>query len=275
MRPTLRLFDGFPHTTPALAKDVRELQSLLLAKGLPTKIDGFFNMQTQMSVQEYQKRNKLAVTGIADANTWALLLGKAPAAVPPTPTTPTTPTRPQPVTNLSRYIFQTAYSRNDPALIKQLNELKKYDSMVRETAAFYGIPSAVVAGIGSRESAWGLALTPPGPGGTGDGGHGRGLLQVDDRWHVDFINSGKWANAKDNIIYGCALLKNFMTHYETKGGITDKLLVLQAAVAAYNAGPRRVLESYQAGSGFDFYTTGRNYSVDTLSRAGWFQLWGW
>ena len=76
-------------------------------------------------------------------------------------------------------------------LVKQLEETKKYELIIRKVAAQYQIPPALIAGIGSRESHWGLALSPVGPTGTGDNGHGRGLMQIDDRWHKDFIESEK------------------------------------------------------------------------------------
>jgi hypothetical protein len=40
--PTLRLFDGFDHTSPQLRDEVMELQELLNAKGIAVVIDGFF-----------------------------------------------------------------------------------------------------------------------------------------------------------------------------------------------------------------------------------------
>lgn len=268
-RTTLRLFDGFDHTSPQLRNDVKELQMLLRKNGYTTvSVDGMFNITTQKALQAYQQLKKLPVTGLVDDATWAVLLGT-------NTTTSSTPASTTPAASSSGFKFQTTYATQDVTLLKQLEALKAFATTVTDVATKFGLPPSVICGIGSRESAWGLALTPPGPGGTGDGGHGRGLLQVDDRWHPDFIASGKWADGRENLIYGGALLKSFMDYFVSKGGWKPGIQTLQAAVAAYNAGPRRVLEGVNAGQDVDFFTTGRNYSKDVLSRSGWFQLYGW
>ena len=51
--------------------------------------------------------------------------------------------------------------------------------------------------------------------------------------------------------------------------------LLQAAVASYNTGTGNVLKAIQDQRDIDYYTAGRNYSKDTLDRAGWFQIQGW
>jgi len=53
------------------------------------------------------------------------------------------------------------------------------------------------------------------------------------------------------------------------------LRLLQSAVASYNTGAGNVLRAVRDGRDVDFYTAGRNYSSDTLNRAGWFQNHGW
>jgi hypothetical protein len=58
-------------------------------------------------------------------------------------------------------------------------------------AALYRLDPLVLAAIVERESRGGEALSPPGPAGVGDGGHGRGLMQIDDRWHGLFVSTGR------------------------------------------------------------------------------------
>lgn len=262
-RPTLRLFDGFKHTSPSLKPQVTELQQILKAKGYNIVPNGEFGSTTQQAVQIFQRSKSLPGTGIVDAATWNALLGTIPA---PTPVN-------KPTSNTG-IIFPTTYAANDPHLTKQLAELNsKYIAFARAASVKYGVPLSTIAGIGSRESHWGLALTPPGPGGTGDGGHGRGLMQVDDRWHIPFIESGRWAIAEDNIHYGTAVVKSCMDFFR-KANWPDGEMLLRASVAGFNAGPRRVLESYNAGLGIDYYTAGRDYSQDVMSRVGWFQQLG-
>jgi len=255
-RPTLRLYDGYSHTSPHLKDDVKELQTLLRGYGYRVRVDGEYGPYTENVVRLFQKAKGMTSDGVVGPYTWSILLKKA--APKDKETT-----------------FQTSYSKWDRTLLQQLEEVKKYEKIVKKVAAKYGIPAAVIAGIGSRESHWGLALTPPGPGGTGDHGHGRGLLQVDDRWHVPFVQSGKWAEAKENIIYGCAVLKNCMDYFVKKADWEMSFKLIKAGVAGYNCGPRRAWDGYRMGYGVDYYTTGRNYSKDVLERAGWFQLHGW
>jgi len=256
-RPTLRLYDGQNNTSPQLRDAVKELQTLLKQLGYRVNPDGEFGPFTENVVKLFQASKGQMADGVVGPETWALLLNK------PAPKNPST-------------AFQTSYAKWDKAMLRQLEELKKYEAVVRKVAAQYGLPAAVIAGIGSRESHWGLALTPPTPAGTGDGGHGRGLMQVDDRWHIPFIQSGKWADARENIIYGCAVLKTSIDYMVKKGGMNPtNFLTIQAGVAGYNCGPKRVVEGLAAGYDVDYYTTGRNYSNDVLQRAGWFQLQGW
>lgn len=257
-QPTLRLNDGYSHTSPHLSEAVKELQTLLKGYGYRVQVDGGFGPFTENVVKLFQASKGLEPDGVVGATTWALLLN-----------------RPIPPQVQSGLAFQTSYAKTDKSLMRQLEEIKQYEDTVKKVSARYEIPASVIAGLGSRESHWGLALTPPGPGGTGDGGHGRGLLQIDDRWHKAFIDSGKWADAKENIIYGCAVLKNSIDFFAKKTGWKMGFDLLKAGIAGYNCGPSRAFESYSKGLGVDYYTAGRNYSKDVLERAGWFQLYGW
>jgi hypothetical protein len=94
--------------------------------------------------------------------------------------------------------FPTTIAPHNPDMLAQAAEAKKYEQLIRASAAKFGLQVCVVCGIGSRESRWGLALKPPGPTGTGDAtpraprpplrtgpmppdgqGYGRGLMQID------------------------------------------------------------------------------------------------
>ncbi len=119
-----------------------------------------------------------------------------------------------------------------------------------------------LAAICDRESRGGEALRPQGPGGTGDGGHGRGLMQIDDRWHKDFICSGLWSKPEFNIFYAAGLLLQNWNIFEDR----------PAAIAAYNCGPGNVRKALKAGLDVDAYTTGKNYSKDVLSRGDRFRM---
>ncbi|MEB3229876.1 MAG: SH3 domain-containing protein [Leptolyngbyaceae bacterium] len=181
--------------------------------------------------------------------------------------------------------FGTAISQNNSAYAGHLDEAtyarldpknSSYKPLIEAAAARYDwLAPSVVAGIGSRESAWGRFLSPNGPTGTGDGGHGRGLMQIDDRYHSAFINSGLWSDAKSNIDYAIdnVLSKNYdYLDANTSLAGTD---LLRGAIAAYNAGLSSVTRALAQGLDIDYYTTGQDYSWDVLNRAGWFQSNGW
>lgn len=179
--------------------------------------------------------------------------------------------------------FSTAISKSNPYYKPHLDEAVKpyyhttsYKPFIEEAAALFSwLSPSIVAGIGSRESGWGLFLSPKGPTGTGDGGHGRGLMQIDDRYHQTFINSGRWRDPRENIMYG---MKNVLGEYYNYLDRTTNLQgvdLLRGAIAAYNAGPGNVERALREGRDIDYYTTGQDYSWDVLNRAGYFQLNGW
>jgi hypothetical protein len=118
-----------------------------------------------------------------------------------------------------------------------------------------------LAAICDRESAGGLTLTPKGPAGTGDGGHGRGLMQIDDRAYPDFCASDRWKDPRENIRYGAGILALKWKALQSK----------REAIAAYNCGVGNVRRAIREGQDIDRYTTFRNYSADVLKRAATFR----
>jgi hypothetical protein len=180
-------------------------------------------------------------------------------------------------------LYETAISKTNTLYKPHLDEANtptyywtSYKPFADDAAAKYSwLKPSVIGGIGSRESGWGRLLSPPGPGGTGDGGHGRGIMQIDDRFHQSFIGSGRWSNPKDNITYAIdeVLARNY-DYLDFNTALDDQEL-LRGAIAAYNAGLGNVLDALAQGLDVDYYTTGQDYSWDVLNRAGWFQLNGW
>lgn len=256
LRPTLRLYDGTPSTSPQLKEFVEELQTLLKDMGYRIRVDGVFGPYTEAVLKLFQASQSILNDGVAGPKTWAYLLQEAP---------------PEDM----QLAFQTSYATWDKHLLQELEELKKYEAFVKKAAQVYSIPASVLAAIGALESRWGLALSPPGSAGTGDGGHGRGLMQIDDRWHVPFIQSGKWVEANENIAYGAAVLKNSIDYIGKQAQMDMSQALLRAGIAGYNCGPARALQALRQGLDVDYYTARRNYSQQILNRAGWFQLHGW
>lgn len=188
--------------------------------------------------------------------------------------------------------LSTTFPKNHPLLLKQLVEAAKYKSIIEEAAERFRFQSCIIAGLGSRESHWGLALFPPGPEGSGDWkartttkpfrnsplppdglGFGRGLMQIDFDYH-EFARTGDWKDPKENIFYGVKLLFDNRNFLQQKYNLNHRQL-LRATLSSYNAGLGKIFKAIQDGFDLDFFTTGRNYSQDVLNRAGWFRLQGW
>ena len=273
-RPILRLNDGFDHTSPHLRDEVMELQSELNKEGFWLEADGLFGRDTEAAVKRFQREHGLDDDGVVGSLTWATLLGTEPP-------------------DLSA-VLPTTLARNDAGLLRQLEAATKYRTQIEEAAGRHGLTAAMIGGVGSRESHWGLILKPAGsgPAGTGDplarrfptqfrtgplppdgGGFGRGLMQIDFDGH-EFARTGNWSDPVENILYGCKVLADSRDFIQRKAGLAGRDL-LRAALAGYNCGPGNALRAIRDGRDYDFYTTGRDYSRDVLNRAGFFQLHGW
>ena len=135
-----------------------------------------------------------------------------------------------------------------------------------------GLDPFILAAIIDRESLGGDALSPPGPAGTGDNGHGRGLCQIDDRAFADWCNqlepdgTPTWQVPAKNIAKGAEVL-----HAALQALGFDYV----AAIAAYNCGVHRVQDRLAflpltgksaRVAALDSLTTGGNYLSDVLAR---------
>ena len=271
-RPILRLNDGFEHTSLHLRAEVQELQAELNRHGFSLEVDGLFGRDTESAVKRFQSEHGLSDDGIVGPITWAALLGTAALDLGKT--------------------FPTTFPRNDASLLEQLREAERYKASIEQAVEKFGFQLAVIGGVGSRESGWGLTLRPAGTAGTGDfasrspkpplrpgplppdgGGFGRGLMQIDFDAH-SFARGEQWKSADANILYGCQVLADCQKLIQRKTNLEGRAL-LRAVLAGYNAGPGNALTAIREGHDIDFFTTGRDYSKDVLNRAGWFQLQGW
>ncbi len=277
--PTLRLNDGTSHTRSHLNGHVKMLQHMLRPFGFRLPPDGKFGPYTESIVIAFQKSRGLSPDGIVGPRTWQMLVAHArptelgsttiPSSAPSSSSSSGIVIAEQPKVCENKYV--TTYTPNNQSMNKQLQELQKYMPILRKASEAYNIDLSILAGILSRESHVGLALSPPGPHGTGDHGHGRGLVQVDDRWHSHFTDTPEWKDPRANIYYGVKLLRDFMDYLQRKTSLQGRDL-LRAAIASYNAGPGSIMRRHiQGGEPVDASTTGGNYSKDVLSRAGWFQ----
>lgn len=281
--PLLRLFDGFDHTSPQLRDAVKTLQRELRQEKFRLRPDGLFGHDTEDAVKRFQRAHGLDDDGVVGPLTWATMFEDQP---PPSDDNFPSSTG-----------VTSAYSPDNPELRRQLAEAGQYKVIVVETSRTHDIPVSVIAGIGSRESQWGLALKLSAgattlAAGTGDfakrsyptryrtgplppdgGGYGRGLMQIDFDYH-EFARTGNWADPQANIRYGCQVIADSREFLRRKAGVREAIL-LRASLAAYNAGPANALRALRDERDVDFYTAGRDYSRDVLGRADFFRAHGW
>ena len=70
----LRLYDGYPHTSPQLRDTVRELQAMLHRYDRAVVIDGLFGRGTEGLVRSFQQARGLRCDGVVGPDTWQALL---------------------------------------------------------------------------------------------------------------------------------------------------------------------------------------------------------
>jgi soluble lytic murein transglycosylase-like protein len=193
---------------------------------------------------------------------------------------------------LAPLTFPTTLAANVPPMQEQVAAANGYRPLIEATAKQYGFQPCVIAGIGSRESGWGLLLKPPGPAGTGDGaprsprpplrpgplppdglGFGRGLMQIDFDSNP-LAQTGNWQDPQTNINAGCQVLAQKLA-FVKKNSNLQGLMLLRGAIAAYNCLEGAVCKLAAAGLDIDSRTTGHDYSANVLGRAGYFQQHGW
>ncbi len=137
-----------------------------------------------------------------------------------------------------------------------LPKLKKYADEFAAAGKKYNLPPALLAAIASRESRGGSALDSRG---TGDGGNGFGLMQVDKRYHSP--KGGPFSAG--HIDQAAGILSSYHKQIKAKHPDWSPEQQLRGAVAAYNSGVGNV----QTIKNMDKGTTGDDYSTDVWARA--------
>lgn len=99
-----------------------------------------------------------------------------------------------------------------------------YAPQIASAAARYGLDPTLLAAVAAQET--GGPGTNGGRNEIGDGGHGRGLFQIDDRWH-DFARSAAAMDPVQNADYAAGMLSGLLKRY---GGNVKE------ALSAYNSG---------------------------------------
>lgn len=122
----------------------------------------------------------------------------------------------------------------------------------------YGVPAHLLMAIASRETNMNNIM--------GDGGHGHGLMQIDDRSFPEWCRSGKWKSVKEGIYMGAFVLRS---KYNSAAKVPETMR-MHVAVAMYNAG-KHALSDWIIHADPDLRTTGRDYSRDVFARSKTFQ----
>lgn len=147
-----------------------------------------------------------------------------------------------------------------------------------DAARQYGFDVSLILGIASRETNIEQIV--------GDKGHGRGIMQIDDRAFPDFINSGQWKDVRLNIAFGAYVLRTAYQTIARGQGLTltasirgqrlsyvgarlDQDGLLRTAVSAYNCGGAAYYWMSTKGDP-DLGTTGHDYSHDVMLRGAEF-----
>lgn len=124
---------------------------------------------------------------------------------------------------------------------------------------------ALVVAIGLRETWLGTCpgYEPKGPSGRGDGGHGRGLFQIDDRGpfkHLIAEDGEEWS-AYVQAQAACTVLATAREELRGFEAFPDFEV---AVVCRYNAALANVLAALQVRRDPNLVTTGKDYGRDVL-----------
>jgi peptidoglycan hydrolase-like protein with peptidoglycan-binding domain len=135
--------------------------------------------------------------------------------------------------------------------------------IMQEAEKRHKLPAGLLLAVASRETDMENIV--------GDGGHGRGLFQIDDRFHADWLaahgapgpaTTPRIADAAD---FAASMLESNMAFAKQKGVPTPDRL--RFACSAYNAGAGGALAGHLSGD-CDKKTTGGDYGRDVLERLG-------
>ncbi len=99
-----------------------------------------------------------------------------------------------------------------------------YAPQIAQAAQKHGVSAQLLAAVAAQET--GGPGSNAGSNIVGDGGHGRGLFQIDDRWHA-FARNPAAMDPQANADYAAGMISGLLQRY---GGDVHK------ALSAYNAG---------------------------------------
>jgi peptidoglycan hydrolase-like protein with peptidoglycan-binding domain len=134
---------------------------------------------------------------------------------------------------------------------------------MRRAEKRHNLPAGLLLAVASRETDMEDIV--------GDKGHGRGLFQIDDRFHTDWLaahgapGTATTPRVKDAADFAASMLASNLAFAKQNGVAAPDQL--RFACSAYNAGPGGALAGQQSGD-CDRKTTGGDYGRDVLERLG-------
>ncbi len=233
---------------------------------------GFYGPKTAEAIKHFQNDRNLAVTGETDAATLMALdnaLGMLGAGSAVPFASPVTHTRNRWNEALAVAVTTGASAKTarqdglppgagSSHKMAQTDLLRVYNlrEKFRSCGEKFDVPPALLAALASRESRCGKALAPDG---TGDNGHGWGIMQVDRRHHTPVGGP----DSIGHIEQATEILVRFRRQIQEKRPMWEDKDVLKGAVVAYNSGVSNV----QTIERMDIGTTGDDYGSDVMARA--------
>ena len=154
--------------------------------------------------------------------------------------------------------------RETPAQVRASLERARREGLVDACLAAERkkkLPVGILLAISSRETHCKNVV--------GDGGHGRGYFQIDDRSHQRFLarhgaaGPGGIPPLKEAAEYAAQIVVDNLAFARRLG--VPKAQELRFALAAYNCGAGNARDAFRAGD-CDAKTANRNYSRDVLER---------
>jgi soluble lytic murein transglycosylase-like protein len=143
--------------------------------------------------------------------------------------------------------FGTRPGAGSAGLVRALpKHAKQYAGAIERAATAHGLEPLLLAAVLEQESDFGEGLTPKGPGGKGDKGHGHGVGQIDDRSWGAWLATHAWWDFETNATKSAEILAAGLRTFNGN---------FRAGVSAYNAGAGAVRRALKAGKDAGTVTT--------------------
>ena len=157
---------------------------------------------------------------------------------------------------------------------KCLSDIKRnYGLLFHRSGIAFNFRAAVIAGICMRESHGGPLLDKDL---LGDGGHGHGLFQIDDRSFPEFCaDPALYKNPITNTLQACKILRDKRSQVQAisaKFGLiyTDSQFE-RMWIAGYNCGANQPVHALRNNEDLDTYATGKDYSAAVVRYAAFYE----